>query len=297
MGLLNKKSGKVAIAFLSVITGIQFFMCSIIPGGFETKLIYHPLDKEIRNVWIDIDGRLQDTYFFARDGVKLNAWYVKAKDGKPTVIFCHGQGENISLWQNVIKFLTDNGYGAFLLEYRGHGRSEGKPFESGLYMDLEAAVSYLKTYEKVSEGNIVLWGRSLGGAVVTDIASRNDYKAVILESTFTDIRAEALHLTSTGMLEGKSGFWSKFSGFFVRVFPLTQKFNSGKKVHKIKSPLLIGHSLHDVTVPVEMSYKLKSLNPSAKLFISDKGSHHENNWFFHEVLDFLKTLNCKNEVL
>jgi len=291
MNFLKKRYGQITIAVLGVTMGIHIFMCSIITGGFETKLIYYPIDREIRNIWIDIDEKVQDTYFFSRDGVKLNGWYVKAKSDKPTIIYCHGQGENISFWQNVIKFLADKGYGIFLLDYRGHGKSEGKPYESGLYLDLEASVKYLKIYENVSEDNIILWGRSLGGAVVTDIASRNNFKAVILESTFTNIRKEALHLTETGILEGKFGFWSKLSSFFVKYIPLTQKFSSDKKIHRIKSPLLIGHSLHDVTVPVEMSYKLKSLNSSAKLFISDKGSHHENDWFFPEVLNFLESLN------
>ena len=288
MNFLNKRHGKIVIA--GVIIGIQFFMCTILFGGIESKLIYSPIDKEIRNIWIDIDENIQDTYFFSRDGIRLNAWYVKAKQDKPTIIYCHGQGENISLWQNVIKFFADKGYGVFLLDYRGHGRSEGKPFESGLYIDLESSVKYLETYEKVSRDNLILWGRSLGGAVVADIASRNSFKAVILESAFTNIREEALHLTGTGILENKLGIWSFLSSFFVKIMPVTQKFATDKKIHKIKVPLLMGHSTHDVTVPVEMSHKLASLNNSAKLFISDTGSHHESDWFFPEVLKFIKTL-------
>ena len=291
MGVVNKRHGKIAVAILGFIMGSQVFMSTIFSGGIETKLIYHPINKDIRNIWVDIDETIQDTYFYSRDGVKLNGWYVKAKENKPTIIYCHGQGENISLWQNVIEVLANKGYGVFLLEFRGHGRSEGRPFESGLYIDLESAVNYLKTYEKVPEDNIILWGRSLGGAVVADVASRNNFKAVILESTFTNIRKEALHLTQTGILENKFGFWTWLSGFFVKTMPITQKFETDKKIHKIKSPLLIGHSIHDVTVPVEMSYKLKALNHSARFFISNKGSHHESDWFFPEVIDFMETMN------
>ncbi len=287
---MSKGYGEFTATVLCFIAGFHIFTASILFGGMETKLIYQPIDNDIRNIWIDIDETIQDTYFFSRDGVKLNGWYVKSKENKPTIIYCHGQGENISLWQNVMKFLVDNGYGVFLLEYRGHGRSEGTPFESGLYIDLESAVKYLKIYEKVPKNNIILWGRSLGGAVVADIASRSEFKAVILESTFTNIRNEALHLTSTGVLESKFGFWAWLSGFFVKIMPITQKFETDKKIHKIKSPLLIGHSIHDVTVPVEMSYKLRALNDSARLFISDTGSHHESEWFFEEVLEFIKKL-------
>lgn len=268
---------------------IQIFLCSIFTGGFQSRLIYYPMDKEIRNIWINIEQDIQDTYFFSRDGIKLNAWYVKAKPNKPTIIYCHGQGENISLWQNVIKFLADRGYGVFMLEYRGHGRSEGNPFESGLYVDLESAVKYLKVYENLPQEDIVLWGRSLGGAVVADVASRKNFKAVILESTFTNIREEAIHLTENGVLENKFGIWRAFSTLFVKIYPITQKFSTDKKIHRIEEPLLIGHSLYDATVPVEMSYKLSELNPNAKTFFCECGSHHENDWFFEEVLKFLES--------
>ncbi|HSA05768.1 MAG TPA: alpha/beta fold hydrolase [Candidatus Gastranaerophilales bacterium] len=287
---MKKRYGKIIIAALGLITGFHVFMCSILFGGIETKLIYYPMDTEIKNIWINIDKKVENMYFYSRDGIKLNGWYVKAEHKKPTIIYCHGQGENISLWQNVIKFLADKGYGIFLVEYRGHGKSSGKPFESGLYIDLESSVNYLKTNEKISENNIILWGRSLGGAVVTDVASRNDFKAIILESSFTNIRDEALHLTATGVLENKLGFWRNVSSLSVKIMPMTQKFESDKKIHKIKSPLLIGHSIHDTTVPVEMSYQLKTLNNSAKLFISDRGSHHESEWFFPEVIKFIESL-------
>jgi len=288
--MLKKRHGEIAVAILCFITGINMVMGTIIFGGIETNLIYQPINRDFKDIWIDIDQPVQDTYFFSRDGVKLNAWYVKAKQGKPTIIYCHGQGDNITLWQNVIKYFSDLGYGVFLLEYRGHGRSSGKPFESGLYMDLESAVKHLKTAEKVPQEDVILWGRSLGGAVVADVASRNKYKAVILESTFTNIRDEALHLTGTGILEAKFGFWKWISGLVVKLMPLTQKFETEKKIHKIKSPLLIGHSIHDTTVPVEMSYKLRTLHGSAKLFICDTGSHHESDWFFPEVTEFLETI-------
>lgn len=290
---MNKRRGEVTNAILCMVMGVQVFMASIIFGGFETKLIYYPMDTNIRNIWIDIDQNIQDTYFFSRDGIKLNGWYVKAKQNKPTIIYCHGQGENISLWQGVIKLLHDKGYGVFLLEYRGHGRSNGTPSESGLYIDLESAIKYLKVYEKVNQEDIILWGRSLGGAIVADVASRNNYKAVILEGTFTNIRQEALHLTSTGVLESKLNFWKCLSGTFVKLMPMTQKFETEKKIHKIKSPMLIGHSIHDITVPVEMSYKLKALNSSAKLFVSDKGSHHNSEWFFPEVIKFLESVELE----
>lgn len=270
--------------------GTNILMSVAFLGNMQDKLIYYPIDKNFSKVRIQADRPVQDTYFYSRDGYKLNGWYIRAKDNKPTIVYCHGQGENLSEWQNVGQFLADNGYGVFMIDYRGHGRSEGFPNESGLYIDLESSIKYLVDHQKVARNNIILWGRSLGGAVVADVASRDKFKAVILESTFTNLRDEALHLASTGIAEGDLGFWTALSTKFVKICPLTQKFATDTKIFKITSPLLIGGSLNDTTVPVTMSYKLGALNPDAKLFVSDKGSHHESEWFFPEVEKFLKSV-------
>lgn len=288
--LKQTRFGKIGTFFLSSIVGVNIFMGSIMFGGIENKLIYYPIEKNFAQIRININEPVQDTYFYSRDGIKLNGWYIKAKNERATIVYCHGQGENLSEWQNVAQFIANSGYGVFMIDYRGHGKSEGEPYEQGLYIDLESAINYLTDYEKVKREDIILWGRSLGGAVVADVASRDKFKAVIIESSFTNLRDEAIHLTSTGILESEIGFWSALSTKFVRFMPLTQKFATDTKIFKIKSPLLIGHSVNDTTVPVEMGYKLGSLNPNAKLFISNKGSHHESEWFFPEVKWFLNSV-------
>jgi len=125
---------------------------------------------------------------------------------------------------------------------------------------------------------------------VTDIASRDRFKGVILESTFTNIRDAAEHLTENGILESKTRFWSNISTKFVKCMPLTQTFESDRKIQKIKSPLLIAHSIHDETIPAIMSYELAELNPSAQLYISETGSHHASEWVKPRVLEFLQGL-------
>lgn len=286
----KKRLGQTGTYFLSSIIGVNIFMSSLIFSGIEDKLIFYPINQEYAKVRINAGEPVQDTYFYSRDGIKLNGWYVKAKGNKSTIVYCHGQGENLSEWQNVAQFLTNNGYGVFMIDYRGHGKSEGSPYEQGLYVDLESSINYLVNYEKVKREDVILWGRSMGGAVVADVASRDKFKAVILESTFTNLRDEAIHLTSTGILESKLGFWSSFSTRFVKYIPLLTKFSTDTKICKITSPLLIGGSKNDETVPVEMSYKLANLNPKAKLYISESGSHHESEWFFAEVKEFLESV-------
>jgi len=278
------------ILFIGAIFGLQLIQPVFAFGNYEKDLIYYPMDRRIADVRLNLKNNFEDTYFYTLDGIKLNAWYIKADAGKPTVIYCHGQGENISQWQSIAQTLADNGYGIFMLEYRGHGRSDGSPSESGLYKDLESAVKYLTEYEHISQSDMVLWGRSLGGAVVADIASRDKFKGVILESTFTNIRAAGVHLCSTKILEGKFGLWSKLSTTFIKFMPITQKFDTENKVSKISSHLLIGHSINDETIPVSMGIKLAELNPNAEVYISKTGSHLSSEWFKNRALEFLSSL-------
>lgn len=289
---LNKKSVKsLLMIFMAVFFSLKIASPALSFGNIETKLVFYPINRQMADIRLELKGKLQDTYFYSLDGVKLNGWYIKAEGNKPTVIYCHGQGENISIWQSVYQSLADQGYGVFAIDYRGHGKSEGKPSETGLYTDLESAVKYLKEYEHVPQTNIILWGRSLGGAVVADAASRDIFKGVILESTFTNIRNVAIHLSKSGMLESKYDFWQGMAVKFSKFYPMTQKFDTEHKIDKIHSPLLIGHSENDDTVPVEMARKLAELKPDAQLFISKQGSHHSSEWFKDRAITFIKSLN------
>lgn len=279
-------SALVCVAFSS----IQLCQTAFGWGNYESRLLFHPINKNISDMRLDLKDRVDDIYFYSMDGIRLNAWYAKAQGDKPTIVYCHGQGENISLWQSVMETIVNSGYGILMLEYRGHGRSLGSPSETGLYLDLESAIKYLKENNNIPQDKIVLWGRSLGGAVVADIASRDKFKAVILESTFTNIRDEAIHIVSTGILESKLNVWEGMSMKFVKFMPMVQKFETDTKIQKITSPLLIGASENDTTVPCDMSIKLAKLNNKAIFFLSEKGSHHESEWFKDEAISFLNNL-------
>jgi alpha-beta hydrolase superfamily lysophospholipase len=271
------------------LVGFGFKQCAFGVGNFETKLIYYPINKNMADLWMHLNKPLEDTYFYSLDGIKLNGWYIKANKGMPTVIYCHGQGENISMWQSIAEFLMKQGYGVFLIDYRGHGRSEGTPSESGLYIDLESAIKYLQEDKNIQKDRMILWGRSLGGAVVADIASRDsEFEAVILESTFTNIRAAAIHLTETKISEGENHFWSHISTNFVKSYPMTQNFATDRKIVKIHSPLFIAASINDETIPCIMSEQLANRNHHAELYISEEGSHHSSEWLKPKLLNFLK---------
>ncbi|KAJ3441444.1 protein abhd13 [Anaeramoeba flamelloides] len=114
-----------------------------------------------------------------------------------------------------------------LVEYRGFGKSESKPSEKGVKRDAEAALQYLFKCEKIDTSKIIIFGRSLGGAVAIHLAAShpNDerIKAVIVENTFTDITNMSIHLF-------------KFVKYFK--FLINLKFDSINYISKITQPIL-----------------------------------------------------------
>jgi alpha-beta hydrolase superfamily lysophospholipase len=249
----------------------------VLPLAIPSK-IYYPY-KELVTPYIQV----QDVSFFTDDNITLSAWYSKAKHNKPTVIFCHGNGGNISYYQEIIKLLTDNGYGVLAIDYRGYGKSGGKSSEKGLYTDLRSAVKYLKSEQHISENNIILWGLSLGGAVVAEVADEGNFKGVILQSPFTSIRGMANHII-LNMLHLSNDI------YITKYMPIIQKFDNVSNVGKIKAPLLIAHAETDEVIPVKMTYELAKLNPKAQLFISKTGSHNTIGWFEKEAIEFIESL-------
>lgn len=244
------------------------------------SLIYAPIKEQTKS-----SLKVQDIYLTTSDNVKINVWYIKAKDNKPTILFCHGNGGNIGYYEDLINIFSSKGYGLLLLDYRGYGKSEGNPSETGLYNDINTALKFLRNKQKLTNNQIILWGWSLGGAVVVETAAKEKFKAIILQSTFTNVKEEAIFVYQ-GITKNK--FVKEFIKIFFENIICLQKYDTKSKITKISSPLLIAHDIPDIVIPVKMSYELAKLNPKAKLFISKTGSHNDGNWFYGEALKFIE---------
>jgi fermentation-respiration switch protein FrsA (DUF1100 family) len=137
-----------------------------------------------------------DVYFKSSDGLTLHGWYFRAKEERGTILICHGNVENLSTHVMLDLWLIDAGYNLFIFDYRGYGRSEGSPTVQGINRDAEAALeTLLFTLPRVKQDNIIVFGKSLGGAVavytVANSPFKNRVKALILDSAFSSYRAIA----------------------------------------------------------------------------------------------------------
>jgi len=244
---------------------------------FEHRSLYFPT-KEIECLPSVINLSYEDVYVDTDDGIKLHAWFIPAKDSKYTLLFCHGNGGNISHRIEKIDILNKLGLNVFIFDYRGYGKSTGRPSEQGFYKDTETIYNYLVSKRRIDPEDIILYGESLGGAVAVDLATGKKVKALITESTFTSTKDVAREL------------YPLFPAFI-----LWSKFDSFAKIKEINIPKLIMHSKDDDIIPFSQSIKLFDQAPEPKKHITLTGSHNDcfldsGALYASGIHDFLKNL-------
>ena len=156
---------------------------------FEHSQVYHP-DRVLTATGAELGRPFEDVSFKASDGVELNGWFFPASTNSPrrhlAVLVCHGNAGNIGHRLDTCAALLATGVNVFVFDYRGYGRSQGRPSEEGTYRDAQAAYRWLR--QKGFAGtNIIAFGESLGGGVAAELAVRETVGGLVLQSTFTSI--------------------------------------------------------------------------------------------------------------
>jgi hypothetical protein len=203
----------------------------------------------------------EDLYFTAADGTHLHAWYLPHENPRAVLLFAHGNAGNLSDRGPVVAFLRERlRLSVMIFDYRGYGRSEGSPNEEGILMDARAARAALAQKAGVSETEIVLMGRSIGAAVMVDLAARDGARALILESTFTSLPDVAS--------------WH-YAWLPVKRFMRT-RLDSLSKIKDYHGPLLQSHGDADTIVPYTLGRQLFEAANEPKRFITISGRDHND---------------------
>ncbi|MCD6094270.1 MAG: alpha/beta hydrolase [Candidatus Omnitrophica bacterium] len=242
----------------------------------EKQSIYFP-EKEIAATPSYRGLPFEDVYFETTDGVELNGWFIPAKQASITLLFAHGNAGNISHRLEKIALFNKLRLNVFIFDYRGYGKSKGKPDEKGLYLDGKAAYDYLVLEKKIPPDEIVLYGESIGGAVVIDLATKANIKALITEGTFTCARDII-----------------KVIYPFVPPAVFASRFDSIGKIKNISASKLIIHSVDDEMIPFSLAEKLFKGAPPPKQLLKIKGSHNSafldsEGVFLSGIREFLKS--------
>lgn len=200
----------------------------------------------------------EDATVTTEDGIKINGWLLLHSKAKCTVLFFHGNAGNISDRLVKLKFFHGLGVNVFIIDYRGYGRSQGKPTEKGVYLDGIAAYDFLKARPDIGTLPIVIYGGSLGGAVGIDVASRRDVAGLIIDSSFPSAAS-----------------MSKVIYPVIPTFLLSVKFDSKSKIKNVTIPKLFMHSRDDQIVPFALGRMLYDSAPGPKEFVELTGGHND----------------------
>ena len=244
----------------------------------EHKLIF-PAPRYPAGDWEPAGLQFEDVYFTAEDGTALHGWYLEHPAPQAHVLYNHGNGEHVAYLAPVLEQLrNDLSVSIFAYDYRGYGRSEGSPSEEGVLADGLAAHVWLAERAGIPSSQVVLMGRSLGGAVAVDLATTNGARALVLESTFPSMPEVAAQIY----------WWAP-----VRLLMRT-RLNSAQKIKDYSGPLLQSHGIDDEIIPIALGKKLYDASPSTnKQFIAMPRIGH-NDWpspeYFAELVRFMDEL-------
>ena len=226
----------------------------------DQLFVYHPDAWEDRD-WARISGLpLEDVWFPATDGTRLFGWYVESSGSPAVLLWCHGNAGNIINRLDNLRELYHLGLSVFLFDYRGYGRSQGRPSEEGLYQDALGAYAHVTGTRRIRPERIVLFGRSLGAAVAGEVASKRPVAGLILESSFLSVEALA-----------------RFHYFGLPVHWLIgARFNLADKLKHVSVPILVIHGDQDEIVPIHLGRQVFEAAKDPKAFYVVPGADHNN---------------------
>ena len=263
---IGRVGGALLIAYLLIVVAAMFL---------ENSLIFIPMSYP-GGEWRPAGRKFEDAWVQAADGTRLHGWYVPAKNPRAVVLFCHGNAGNITHRAPILDVLNRRvGVSTLIFDYRGYGRSEGKPNETGVLADARAARRWLANREKIAEADIVMMGESIGGAVAVDLAARDGARALVLESTFSNLPDVAAY---------------HFPWLPVR-WAMRTRLDSAAKIGDFHGPLLQSHGDIDTIVPLRFGQRLHEAANQPKKFLLYPGHDHNDPMpleYYDELASFLE---------
>jgi len=246
----------VALAVLVAFGGLVLALLSPI----AERVIFQPtpgVDLEPADLGIDAESLFLET----EDGVRIHAYYVPGapRPGeRRALLFLHGNAGNASHRLPNADLLARLGTDVLLIDYRGYGLSEGRPSEAGVYADARAGLAHLEGSRGFPTDRIVVFGRSLGGAVAVELAQDRPLAGVVLESTFT---------SAADVARGMFGPLASL---------IAGGLDSKARIPRLRAPLLSLHGDRDEVIPIELGRALYDAARVPKRFEVIAGAGHND---------------------
>ena len=237
-----------------------------------TSAFFYPMREEVWTPALD-NIPYKDVEFESSDGVPLHGWLICPQNRAPrgTILFLHGNAENISTHARSTLWLVKEGYEIFIFDYRGYGRSAGKPDIPGVHRDAMAAVDKLLMMPGVSPERYVVLGQSLGGSIAVRAVAETPLdkrpRALIIDSAFMSYRRIVRDVLS--------GFWLTWPIAWPASLFYGDEYSASRWIDKAgPGPVIIIHGTKDGIVPYQHGVKLYELANDPKGFWTNEGGGH-----------------------
>ena len=236
-------------AALSAFMWIRQESMLFLPGMPTRQLVASPADIGLGYEALSI---------VTADGEQLDAWFIPAPDTRGALLFLHGNAGNISHRLDSLRIFNRLGLAVLILDYRGYGRSTGQPSERGTYEDARAAWRHLVEERGIPAERIVIFGRSLGGAVATWLATEYEPRGLIVESTFRSVPDLAAEI-----------YWFLPVRRLARIeYPVESMMSS------VTAPVLVVHSREDEIIPFHHGEALHMAAGERARMLELRGGHN-----------------------
>lgn len=232
----------------------------------------------------------EEVWITSADGTRLRALLMPtAIKPKATLLYLHGNAENLSTHAHLVSWLPAQGYQVLALDYRGYGGSEGIQEIDGVHADAQAALAWLVNKPRDETGPIIVYGQSLGGSIATYLVAhsplRKQISALIVDSAFSSYRRIAR--------EKLGQFWLTWPFQWPLSFSISDRYASEDAIASISPiPLLLMHGDHDAVVDASHAQRLYDAAREPKQLWLVKGGQHIDATFHPDIrvrfLDFLQ---------
>jgi fermentation-respiration switch protein FrsA (DUF1100 family) len=228
----------------------------------QGRIVFRPVRELVLNP-ADLGLPFEDVYLPLPNGDRIHGWWLPRPESRKLILCLPGSIGNISHELKTLAYLRDLGASVFIIDYPGFGKSDGRPTERGCYLSAEAAWQFATTAKRVHAQDVIVFGRSLGGAVAARLAARHtDCGRLVLHSGLTSVPDVAAH---------------KYPFFPVRYFCFI-RFNTLKLIRACKCPIVIMHPARDNIIPIRHSERIFAAAPEPKRFLPLLGNHYDSDW-------------------
>ncbi|MBA3253874.1 MAG: alpha/beta hydrolase [Pseudomonadota bacterium] len=230
----------------------------IVLAGCVERMFFYP-DAVTYTTPAQLGVKVEDIHVVSGDRARLHGWFMPAVgQAKATVLHLHGNAANISNHLPLVAWLPARGYNVLMIDYRGFGRSEGKPSLDGIVDDAAAALTYLRTRPDLDATRLIVFGQSIGGATALRLLARDadGVRLAVIDSAFTSYRGIAREATAGGPL-------GPVAALAAGVLPGFDK-DPITALKSIRLPLIFVHGARDSIIAAVNSEQLHAAAPGSQ---------------------------------